>query len=363
MDLSRSQIDKDYQNLIEELSDPEIVSDLERFEHLSRRKSQLELIITKMVVIEEIEKQISENNSIIAAGEDKELLSLASEEQNILGERKRLLETELEALVKEQTESKTPTLKTAAIIEIRAGVGGDEAALFAQDLFQMYSGYARSQGWQETVLDSSPTGLGGLKEIVFELAPSSKKGENNDVFGLMKYEAGVHRVQRIPDTEKSGRVHTSTITIAVLMKPKQVKDLKINPSDLKIDFFNATGPGGQNVNKRKTAVRVSHIPSGIVIASRTERNQLQNKENALAILAAKLLDQQQFKEEFKVAGTRKSQIGQAKRSEKIRTYNFPQDRVTDHRIKKSWHHLEEILKGRLEPIINELQESFAFEEN
>ncbi len=354
MDLSRFQIDKDYQKLIEELSDPEIVSDLERFENLSRRKFQLELIIAKLTAIEETEKQINENNSIISAGEDRELLSLVSEEQNILGERKRLLETELEALFKEQAESKTPALKTAAIIEIRAGVGGDEAALFAQDLFQMYSGFARSQGWQETVLDSSPTGLGGLKEIIFELKPSSGKGENNDVFGLMKYEAGVHRVQRIPDTEKSGRVHTSTITVAVLMKPKQVKDLKINPSDLKIDFFNATGPGGQNVNKRKTAVRVSHIPSGIVITSRVERNQLQNKENALAILAAKLLDQQRFKEEFKIAGTRKSQIGQAKRSEKIRTYNFPQDRLTDHRIKKSWHHLEEILKGKLEPIINAL---------
>lgn len=359
MEFSRSQIDQDYQKLIEELSDPGVVSDSERFEGLSRKKSQLESVIAKITAIEEVEKQVSENDSIISAGEDTELLSLASAEQNILKERKKLLETELEGLFKEVNELENPVQKTAAIIEIRAGVGGEEAALFAQDLFQMYSGFARSQGWQETVLDSSPTGLGGLKEIIFELKPSSKKGENNDVFGLMKHEAGVHRVQRIPNTEKSGRVHTSTITVAVLMKPKEAKDLKINQSDLRIDFFNATGPGGQNVNKRKTAVRVTHIPSGIVIASRTERNQLQNKESALAILAAKLLEQQKNKEESRVSGARRSQIGQAKRSEKIRTYNFPQDRVTDHRIKKNWHHLEEILKGKIEPIINELQKSFV----
>ena len=295
MDFNRQQIEQDYQKLIEELSDPEVVSDLERFEDISRRKSQLESVIGKKTAIEEVEKQINENESIISAKEDSELLSLVSEEQNLLRERKRRLETELEDLFKELEESeKSPLKKTAVIIEIRAGVGGEEAALFAQNLFQMYSGFARSQAWQETVLDSSVTGIGGLKEIIFELAPSFKKGENNDIFGLIRHEAGVHRVQRIPDTEKSGRVHTSTATVAVLMKPKEIKDLKIKQSDIKVDFFNASGPGGQNVNKRKTAVRVTHIPSGIIITSRTERNQLQNKEGALAILAAKLLERQKI---------------------------------------------------------------------
>jgi len=360
MDLIRQQIEQDYQKLIKELSDPEVVSDLERFEDLSRRKSQLESVMGKKTAIEEVEKQIDENESIISAKEDSELLSLVSEEQNLLRERKKGLEAELEDLFKELREPrKSSPKKTSAIIEIRAGVGGEEAALFAQNLFQMYSGFAKSQAWQETILDSSATGIGGLKEIIFELTPSSKKGENNDVFGLIRHEAGVHRVQRIPDTEKSGRVHTSTATVAVLMKPKEIKDLKINQSDIKVDFFNASGPGGQNVNKRKTAVRVTHIPSGIIITSRTERNQLQNKESALAILAAKLLERQEIKEETSVSGARNSQIGQAKRSEKIRTYNFPQDRVTDHRIKKSWHHLEEILKGKLDPIINELQKSLV----
>ena len=394
--MTHEEINKEYQQILEKLSDPEAVSDLERFEHLSRRKSQLESVMRKKTAIEEVEKQINENESIISAKEDSELLSLVSEEQNLLRERKRRLETELADL--SQSRPNTPLLaagmkgvnivksdsmgekipcsllrgasfkeleespkKTAAIIEIRAGVGGEEAALFAQNLFQMYSGFAKSRAWQETVLDSSATGIGGLKEIIFELKPSLapstlslKKGENNDVFGLLRHEAGVHRVQRIPDTEKSGRVHTSTATVAVLMKPKEIKDLKINQNDIKVDFFNASGPGGQNVNKRKTAVRVTHIPSGIIIVSRTERNQLQNKESALAILAAKLLERQKFKEESGVSGTRKSQIGQAKRSEKIRTYNFSQDRITDHRVKKSWHHLEEVLKGKLDPIINAL---------
>lgn len=363
MELNRQQIDKDYQKLIEELKDPEVVSDLERFEHLSRKKSQFDSLIKKEIALKDVEKQIEENETILSAKEDEELLSLAAEESNTLREKRKALEQDLESLLKEMEETKKGFSHiTAAIVEIRAGVGGKEAALFAQDLFQMYSGFARSQAWQEKVLDSSQTEIGGLKEIVFELKPGPKKLGSADVFNEMRYEAGVHRVQRIPETEKSGRIHTSTATVAVLMKPKTV-DLKINPSEIKIDFFNATGPGGQNVNKRKTAVRVIHLPSGIVITSRTERSQLQNKENALAILSAKLLEQKLLKEEQSLSGARKSQIGWAKRAEKIRTYNFPQDRVTDHRIKKSWHHLEEILAGKLEPIIDELQKNFSASEN
>jgi len=231
----------------------------------------------------------------------------------------------------------------AVIMEIRAGAGGEEAALFAADLFRMYTNYAKSQGWTQKILDSHPTSLGGIKQIVFEL-----KGE--DVWEKLRHEAGVHRVQRIPKTEKGGRIHTSTASVAVLPKPTK-KEIKIRPEDLKIDYYRASGPGGQYVNRRETAVRITHIPTGLVVTSQTQRNQLENKENALSILAARLLEMERKKMHEELAGKRKSQIGSADRAEKIRTYNFPQDRITDHRIKKSWHNIDKILDGKLDPII------------
>jgi len=234
----------------------------------------------------------------------------------------------------------------SVIIEIRAGVGGEEAALFVVNLFQMYSKYAKNQNWQETVLNSKPTELGGFKEIIFEL-----KGE--DVFSKMKYEAGVHRVQRIPETEKSGRIHTSTASVAVLPRPKEA-EIKINSKDLKFDFYKASGHGGQYVNKRMTAVRVTHLPTGVIVTCQTERSLQQNKESAITILEAKLLEKKEMEEFEKLSEERKRQIGWAKRAEKIRTYNFPQDRITDHRIKKSWHNIERILNGELNPIIESL---------
>lgn len=231
----------------------------------------------------------------------------------------------------------------AVIVEIRAGAGGEEAALFANDLFRMYTNYAKSQGWTQKILDSHPTSLGGIKQVVFEL-----KGEN--IWGKLRHEAGVHRVQRIPKTEKGGRIHTSTASVAVLPKPTET-EMKIKPEDLKIDYYRASGPGGQYVNRRETAVRVTHIPTGLVVTSQTERNQLENKENALSILRARLLEMERKKTHEKLAGKRKTQIGSADRAEKIRTYNFPQDRITDHRIKKSWHNIDKILDGKLNPII------------
>ncbi len=231
----------------------------------------------------------------------------------------------------------------SVIIEIRAGTGGDEAGLFANNLFRMYSRYAQTQGWQQKILSSNSSEIGGFKEIIFIL-----KGD--DPFSQLKYEGGVHRVQRIPKTEKSGRVHTSTATVAVLPKPKEA-EIKINPTDLKIDHYKSSGPGGQNVNKRETAIRITHTPTGLTVTSQTQRNQLENKENALTILAAKLLEKERKEKEEQLSGNRKAQIGWAKRCEKIRTYNFPQNRVTDHRIKKSWHDIEKIMDGRLNPII------------
>ncbi len=352
-----SEIRQDYQKLLAELANPEVVSNWKRFENLTENKDRLEKLLEKISALEEVEKQIAENEAIISAGEDFDLMTLAREEMQTLGEKTRSLKTELESLLNPPAPVKKEGSGTAAIIEIRAGVGGEEAALFAQTLFRMYSGFAQSQGWLLEILDSSRTELGGLKEIIFELK-SGPTSQWRDVFSKMKYEGGVHRVQRIPETEKSDRVHTSTITVAVLLKPKQISDLKTGPGDLKIDFFNASGPGGQNVNKRKTAVRIVHLPSGMTVTSRTERNQLQNKENALAILSARLLERDISEKEQKVSGTRRSQIGLGKRAEKIRTYNFPQDRITDHRVKKSWHNLEGVLEGKLSPIINELQKEY-----
>lgn len=240
-----------------------------------------------------------------------------------------------------------PSEASAVIVEIRAGTGGEEAALFARDLFRMYSKYAIDQNWKEKILDSRITELGGFKEIIFEL-------KNGEVYSKTKYEAGVHRVQRIPITEKSGRIHTSTATVAILPKPKRA-EIKIRPEDLKMDFYRASGPGGQYVNKRETAVRITHLPTNLVVTSQTERSQLQNKENALSILEARLLERIQKQGRTEISKERKAQIGWAKRAEKIRTYNFPQNRITDHRIKKSWHNLEKILNGELNLIIKALQ--------
>ena len=240
-------------------------------------------------------------------------------------------------------------MQSSVILEIRAGAGGDEAALFASNLYKMYSKYAVLQEWQVKILDSNRTDLGGIKQITFEI-----KGE--DVFSKLKYEAGVHRVQRIPETEKSGRIHTSTASVAVLPKPKTA-EINIRPDEIKTDYFRSSGPGGQNVNKRETAVRITHLPTGIVVSSQTERNQLLNKDNALTILSAKLLEKKQEEELSKLGGARKEQIGSAMRAEKIRTYNFPQDRITDHRIKKKWHNIEDIMDGKMDKMIKTIQKN------
>lgn len=232
-------------------------------------------------------------------------------------------------------------------MEIRAGAGGDEAALFAKDLYEMYSKYALSQNWRIFVLDSNITSLNGIKQITFEL-----RGEN--VLGKMKNEAGVHRVQRVPKTEKSNRIHTSTASVAVLEKPKETQ-ININPSDIKMDFYKSSGPGGQNVNKRQTAVRMTHIPSGLIVTSQVERSLEDNKRAALVILQAKLFEQEKNASQGQIIQTRRAQIGAMDRSEKIRTYNFPQDRLTDHRANKSWHNLEKIMKGKLDDVVEKLQ--------
>lgn len=339
-------IKKEYEAILQQLSDPGLILDWKKFEELSKKKTFLEKILDKEKEIEEIKKKIEENKLIIAAKEDLELVSLAETEITQLQEREKFLKKELEEL----TSKKTKSHPKAVIIEIRAGTGGKEAGLFVADLFRMYSKYAQKQGWEQKILNSHPTELGGFKEIIFEL-------KNGDVFSEMKYEGGVHRVQRIPTTEKSGRIHTSTSSVAILPKPKGT-EIKIDPKDIKMDFYKSSGAGGQYVNKRMTAIRITHLPSGIVATSQTERNLAQNRENAMAILGAKLLEKKERAEMEKLSKERKAQIGWAKRCEKIRTYNFPQDRLTDHRVKKSWHDIEGIMDGKLDPIIKNLQKLF-----
>lgn len=232
------------------------------------------------------------------------------------------------------------------IMEIRAGAGGNEASLFARELFIMYSRFAERKGWKTSLMSESKSELGGLKEAIFEI-----NGE--DAYKILRMESGVHRVQRIPDTEKSGRIHTSTASVAVLPQAREV-DLEIKPQDIKVEFFRSSGPGGQNVNKVETAVRIYHLPTGLIVTSQDSRSQQANREKAMTLLRSRLLDAKLQQEAKKMAAERRQQIGTGDRSEKIRTYNFPQDRVTDHRIKESWHNIEGILQGNLEPIINSL---------
>ncbi|MEK7663834.1 MAG: PCRF domain-containing protein [Patescibacteria group bacterium] len=248
-------------------------------------------------------------------------------------------------MMENQTEKilDTTQAKQSVIVEIRAGTGGDEAGLFARDLYRMYSKYATSQGWSQKILDSNQSSIGGYKEIIFELQGLS-------VYNQIRYEGGVHRVQRIPKTEKQGRVHTSTATVVVMKKPQKT-EIQIRPEDLQMDTYRASGAGGQYVNKTESAVRITHKPTGIVVTSQSERSQMQNRENAMNLLAARILQRQEESDLSKLTEERRQQIASAKRAEKTRTYNFPQNRLTDHRIGKSWHNLEDIIEGNLEPVI------------
>jgi len=338
-------IKKEYDEITNELSKAETVSDIQAFKKMSKKQSVLKEIVDNYENLLKMERNILENNEIIKNESDEELIIMAKEENEKLSGNKNKLEDEIKLLLI----PKDPKDEKDVIVEIRAGAGGDEAGLFAVDLFRMYVKFAENQNWKTIILNSNKSSIGGFKEVIFEM-------NGTDVYSKMKYESGVHRVQRIPKTEKQGRVHTSTATIAVLPQAEET-ELEIKTEDIRIDIFRSSGPGGQSVNTTDSAVRITHIPTGITVSCQDEKSQLKNKEKALQILRSRLLALKEEEEAKKAKDARRSQIGTGDRSEKIRTYNFPQDRITDHRIKKSWHEMENILEGNLDSIISSLSQA------
>jgi len=336
-------IEEKYYQLTRSLSDPALISDPQKIKEVSKELASLEPIIKKYEDYKRVNSEIKETEEILADPEsESDLRKLAETEREELRERKERLEKELKILLL----PKDPNDERNVLLEIRAGAGGDEASLFAQDLFRMYSRFAEKKGWKMEVMNASYSPIGGFKEIIVNI-----KGSR--VYSLLKYESGVHRVQRVPQTEASGRIHTSTVTVAVLPEADEV-DVKLDPKDLRIEAFGASGPGGQNVNRNYTAIRVTHMPSGLVVSCQDEKSQHRNKERALRILRSRLLAVAQREQKTQIAQNRKAQVGTGGRSEKIRTYNFPQSRVSDHRLNLTLHQLENIIDGELSEIIEAL---------
>ncbi|KUJ95062.1 MAG: Peptide chain release factor 1 [Desulfonauticus sp. 38_4375] len=339
-------LEQKFIELEKELSAPDIFQDQEKYKKVSKAHAELEEIVTTYREYKKLTQQLEESQELL---KDPELKDLAEEEIKTLKKELTALEERLKILLV----PKDPLDEKNIILEIRAGTGGEEAALFAADLFRMYSRYAEKKGWKVEIMDSHETGTGGFKEIIANIS-------GKQVYSRLKYESGVHRVQRVPATESQGRIHTSAVTVAILPEAEEV-DIEINPSDLRIDVYRSSGPGGQSVNTTDSAVRITHIPTGLVVTCQDEKSQHKNKAKALKVLRARLLQIKQEEQKKELDENRRSQVGSGDRSERIRTYNFPQGRVTDHRINLTIYNLEAVLEGELDQVIDPLIQFFQAE--
>jgi peptide chain release factor 1 len=337
-----NQIEVRYDELTQALASPEIVKDSAKFQKTAKAHSEISLIVERYREYKDLTKGIAESKAVLADEKDPEMLAYAQEELDKLEARVAAVEEELKVLLL----PKDPNDEKNIILEIRAGTGGDEATLFVAEMFRMYSRYAETQGWKVEVLSSSESSVGGLKEVIAII-------EGKRVYSRLKYESGVHRVQRVPATEQQGRVHTSAVTVAVLPEAEDV-DIKIEAKDLRIDTFCSSGPGGQSVNTTYSAVRITHLPTNTVVSCQDEKSQIKNREKGMRVLRSRLYEMEMQKQQEALAKERKAMVGSGDRSEKIRTYNFPQNRVSDHRIGLTIHQLQEVMDGKLQPLVDAL---------